>query len=352
MKTVGILYGGKSSEHEVSIRSAFSVMKGIDYDKYQIIPIYINMQGEWLKGGTLSAPPVQEKDLRFLSGLPFDVLQMKKTMDVAFPLTHGPNGEDGTLQGLLEMSGVAYVGCGVSASSLGMDKVLMKTIFASAGLPQCPFLSFHELEFKRDISAVIERIEEELHYPVFVKPACLGSSVGISKVAKREDLKKALDLASSYDRKVVVEAFVRGRELEIGVLGNDYPITSEVGEVSTTSDFYDYETKYNKPDATKIDIPAQIPNSIKKEISDLAIQAFAVLGCRGLSRIDFFWDDVRDELYINEINTLPGFTPSSMFPALFQAAGVSYPDLLTRLFEHAIDWKEQSHPLHTAEKLD
>lgn len=336
-KNVGLLYGGKSSEHEVSIRSAFSIMKAIDYNKYNVVPIYINLEGEWLKGETLEQSPKAEESLRFLSSLPFDIFKLKKEVDVVFPVLHGPNGEDGTLQGMLEMLDVPYVGCGVIGSSVGMDKVLMKTLFSTVGLPQCHYLSFTRKDLENHLSETLDSVETEINYPIFVKPANLGSSVGISKVYNREELSVALLFASQFDRKVIVESFVKGRELEIGVLGNEELLTSEVGEVSTSADFYDYEAKYKNETVTKIQIPADIPQEVKNRISYLAKESFKVLECWGLSRVDFFWNEDTNEIYINEINTLPGFTPVSMYPMLFKEVGVGYAELVERLLELGVE---------------
>lgn len=352
-KTLGIIYGGKSSEHEVSLRTAFSIMEAIDYLRYEVVPIYIDIEGQWAKGEKLTAKPLSVESLRLEENKnSFSVFALKQELDVFFPVVHGPFGEDGTLQGMLEMIDVPYVGSDVLASAVGMDKVMMKNLFEIVSLPQCKFLWFTRKEISLNSISIGEQIEESLGYPCFVKPVNLGSSVGISKAKDRESLLKALALAASYDRKVIIEEFVEGRELEIGVLGNEELKTSVVGEIISAGEFYDYAAKY-KNIGTKLEIPAKVPASVVERIEETAKRAFLVLECSGISRIDFFWDDKEDKVYINEINTMPGFTPFSMYPLLFKKAGISYPELIEELIQLALErYEERQQNQITVESLE
>lgn len=352
-RMLGVIYGGKSSEHEVSLRTAFSIMEAIDYGKFDVIPVYIQLDGTWIKGDTYTRKPESVTILRLTDenrSLP--VFELSKEIDVFFPVIHGPYGEDGTLQGMLEMLDVPYVGCGVLSSSMGMDKVMMKKVFASVDLPQCHFLSFTRKEISTSLTFITEDIERELGYPCFVKPVNLGSSVGISKAKNRESLENALQLAAKYDNKVIIEQLVLGREVEIGVLGNENLKTSVVGEVRSVGEFYDYAAKY-KNIGTELDIPAKIPTQVAEGIADMAKKAFSALECSGLSRVDFFWNEETDSLYINEVNTMPGFTPFSMYPMLFKEAGLPYAQLIEELIELALDrYEEKKKNQVTAESLD
>ncbi|UFJ43161.1 D-alanine--D-alanine ligase [Brevibacillus humidisoli] len=349
---LGIVYGGKSSEHEVSLRTALSVIQAVDPDKYEILPIYIRLDGNWVKGEAAAGLPQSVEALR-LEGKQSSaadgqagqmvqsgkrdaapVLSLGEEIDVIFPVVHGPNGEDGTVQGLLELANLPYVGSGVMASAVGMDKWMMKNIFAQAGLPQGKYLGILRSRLESAPDEVVREIEEELGYPCFVKPANMGSSVGISKAKDREQLLEALKLAASFDRRLIVEAFVEGRELEIGVLGNEQVVTSVVGEVIATKEFYDYEAKY-KGAGTELQIPANVPQHVADRIAELAVQAFHTIDASGLSRVDFFWNEAVDRLYINEVNTMPGFTPYSMYPMLFAEAGIPYSELIDRLVQLA-----------------
>ncbi|MGM0713119.1 D-alanine--D-alanine ligase [Brevibacillus parabrevis] len=338
---LGIIYGGKSSEHEVSLRTALSIMKAVDANKYEVTPIYVQLDGTWVKGDAFAGQVPQNIDtLRLASGDPakksdslFDIAEQ---VDVIFPVVHGPNGEDGTIQGLLELVNLPYVGTGVMASAVGMDKWMMKTVFAQAGLPQVKYVGFLRSQWEKGPEEVAETIERELGYPCFVKPANMGSSVGISKAKNRAELVTAINLAARFDRRLIVEEFVSVRELEIGVLGNEELVTSVVGEIIAAKEFYDYEAKY-KGAGTELSIPAVVPAHVAEGISDIAKKAFQALDGSGLSRVDFFWDEKNDQLYINEVNTMPGFTPFSMYPMLFQAAGVGYSELIDRLVQLAIE---------------
>lgn len=352
IRILGLIYGGKSSEHEVSLRTAFSILEAIDYQKYHVLPIYIQLDGEWKAGEIYSDKPQRVEELRIIQDDQISLFDLAKKTDVIFPVIHGPYGEDGTLQGLLEMIDVPYVGCGVLASSMGMDKVMMKKIFASVNLPQCKFLSYSRKEINSSLSKIAIQIEEELGYPCFVKPANLGSSVGISKGKDKKSLEEALRLAAKYDKKVIIEAFVEGREVEIGVLGNQHLKTSVVGEVHSVGEFYDYAAKY-KNIGTKLDIPAQVPDSVVQRMEQMAKTAFNALECSGLSRVDFFWNEKTDQLIINEINTMPGFTPFSMYPMLFKEAGISYPQLIEELIQLALErYEEGKQNQINAESLD
>ncbi|MBG9587334.1 D-alanine--D-alanine ligase [Cytobacillus firmus] len=346
MKTkVGLLYGGKSAEHKVSMQTAMAVIKALDLEKFEIHPIYISEEGRWVKGPQLQGPVSNVKELEFSQGeaLPptalaptlFQDTQEKGPFDVIFPLLHGPNGEDGTVQGLLELLNLPYVGNGVLASSAGMDKVIMKNIFAQAGLPQVKYVWFIRSEWENGTEAAYEKVEKELGYPCFVKPANLGSSVGISKCMNRSELEGAFKEAFQFDRKIIIEEGVTAREIEAGVLGNDNPECSVAGEIVPKVEFYDYKAKYEDGDTALI-IPAEISESEYSELSDMAIKAFKALDCSGLVRADFFLTR-EGKLYINEVNTMPGFTPFSMFPLLWKHTGVEYPQLIEKLVNLAIE---------------
>ncbi|KAF6600840.1 MULTISPECIES: D-alanine--D-alanine ligase [Bacillus] len=347
MKTsLGLVYGGKSAEHNVSLQTALAVTKALNTEKFDIHPIYITEKGEWQRGPLLTEPVSNVKMLQLeqngesfaLSALNREMFpeaspDEKAPIDVVFPLLHGPNGEDGTIQGLLELLNVPYVGNGVLASSAGMDKVIMKHLFAQAGLPQAKYAAFLKKDWKQTPDSCLQQVEEELGYPCFVKPANLGSSVGISKCRNREELEKAFELAFEYDRKIVVEEGIAGREIEIGVLGNDEPKCSAVGEIAPKTDFYDYKAKYEDGD-TDLMIPAQVTDEQYAVISEMAIKAFKAIDGSGLVRADFFLTN-DGQVLINEVNTMPGFTPFSMFPLLWKEAGVDYSDLIEQLVELA-----------------
>ena len=341
---LGLLYGGKSAEHKVSMQTALAVIKALDSSKYDIHPIYINEEGEWIKGPQIQGPVESVKQLEFdaasqvvqTTGFNSIIAQgSDKAFDVVFPLLHGPNGEDGTVQGLLELLNIPYVGNGVLASSAGMDKVIMKNIFAQAGLEQVGYVSYLRSEWSGNEEKVCGEVEEALGYPCFVKPANLGSSVGISKCENAKELFKAFEEAFQFDRKVIVEEGVTAREVEIGVIGNDYPECSVAGEIIPKKDFYDYKAKYEDGD-TALVIPAEITKDEYQMLHDMAIKAYKALDCSGLVRADFFL--TRDgKAYINEVNTMPGFTPFSMFPLLWNHTGVEYPQLIERLINLALE---------------
>ncbi|GIO37825.1 D-alanine--D-alanine ligase [Paenibacillus antibioticophila] len=338
--TVGLIYGGKSGEHEVSLQTAFAVSKAFDYDKYELIPFYITKQGTWKVGQTMTAPfrALDQLELDNGAGDTGAAVQMlfqgltsgEQAIDIAFPLLHGTNGEDGTIQGLFEMANLPYVGAGVLASAAGMDKVIMKKLFAEAGLEQCKYCYFNSSEWESRQEVLVHGIEEKLGYPCFVKPANLGSSVGISKAKTRDELVQAIEFALRYDVKVIVEEFVDAREVEVGILGNDEPLASVPGEIVSSSEYYDYSAKYSDGKSQMI-IPAQIDTELADRIREVGVQAFKAIAGNGLCRADFFVKKSDNTIWINEVNTMPGFTPYSMYPLLWRETGVSYEALLDRL---------------------
>ncbi|APP14546.1 D-alanyl-alanine synthetase A [Bacillus altitudinis] len=355
--SLGLVYGGKSAEHNVSLQTALAVTKALNTEKFDIHPIYITEEGEWLRGEKLTEPVSNVKMLQFEQNaktfLPTSLNESMfpqpasadEKIDVVFPLLHGPNGEDGTMQGLLELLNIPYVGNGVLASAAGMDKVMMKDVFAQAGLAQAKHLSFSKKDYEKAISDSLEQVEAVLGYPCFVKPANMGSSVGISKCRSKEELQAAFDLAFQYDRRVVVEEGVVGREIEIGVLGNDEPKCSVVGEIAPKTDFYDYKAKYEDGD-TDLIIPASVSEEEYKTIHDMAIKAFKAIDGSGLVRADFFLTE-EGEVLINEVNTMPGFTPFSMFPLLWKHTGVEYPELIEKLVSLAIERHQEKQTIKT-----
>ncbi|MEC2304289.1 MULTISPECIES: D-alanine--D-alanine ligase [Heyndrickxia] len=341
-KKICLLYGGKSAEHEVSLQTAKAVIQALDHEKYDIYPIFITTEGDWIKGPLLTGPVETVKQLEFHDGkkmapnaLSTTVSDEKGGYDVIFPLLHGPNGEDGTVQGMLELLNLPYVGNGVLASSAGMDKVIMKNLFAQAGLDQVKYVSFIRSEWEKAPETCFQQVEEKTGYPCFVKPANLGSSVGISKCKNRTELEAAFQEAFQYDRKIIVEEGVTAREIELGVIGNDDPQCSVAGEIVAKKDFYDYKAKYEDGETALI-IPAEISETVYKKCTEAAITAFKALDCSGLVRADFFVTE-DERVIINEINTMPGFTPFSMFPLLWKEAGLDYPQLIEKLIELALE---------------
>ena len=343
MKTkLGLVYGGKSAEHEVSLSTARAVIQAVDFERFEVIPVYITYDGEWRKGQSLKEPVKTIEELR-LAGSGEDKPNSVHDFlnggaglpDVIFPLLHGTNGEDGTVQGFFEVMNIPYVGNGVLASSAGMDKVSMKQLFAHVGLNQVPYVHFVRSGWKQERQKLINQMEQELGWPMFVKPANLGSSVGISKVTDHDSLIEAVDLALKFDRRVIVEQGVTAREIELSVKGNDNPICSVPGEIKPVTDFYDYEAKY-KDGSTELIIPAEVTPEMAEMIEDMAIRAFKVLDCSGLVRADFFVT-ADNKVLINEVNTMPGFTPTSMFPLLWQNSGVTYSELIDELIELALE---------------
>ncbi len=367
--TVGVIFGGRSGEHEVSLVSAQSIIKALDPHKYDVIPIGISKRGTWLVGADPKGFLPEPDGPRQLEGQTADgkkaaagqaapamgqtgligdpshrgLVLLEKTrptdrvkLDVLFPVVHGTYGEDGTLQGLLEMADIPYVGCGVLASALGMDKTAAKRVFRDAGLPIGDFREVLRRDIKTRTTAVVAELEAQFTYPCFVKPVNSGSSVGVSKAHDRGELVKALHLAAKYDRKVLVEEFIDGRELEVSVLGNDDPIASVPGEIVPCNEFYDYNAKYidNKSD---LHIPADLPPDKTEEIRALAVRAFKAVDGAGMARVDFFQERSTGRLILNEVNTIPGFTSISMYPKLWEATGIGYSELVDRLIRLALE---------------
>lgn len=350
-KNLAVLFGGQSGEHDVSLRSAFSIMSVVDPDHYNTIPVGITPDGLWLAGGN-PLKTLQEKNypgdccmatIVTNPAAPGLLLWRENEagekqlvdfikIDIVFPVLHGPYGEDGTVQGLLEMAGIPYVGSGVLASALGMDKVAMKNSFIRHGLPVGQFVYFKQNEWAKSRDVPIQIIENKIGYPCFVKPANLGSSVGISKIYRRADLGKGLDEAFLYDEKVIVEAHIPGREIECSVLGDLEAASSVLGEIIPSNDFYDYNAKYID-DRSVLIVPVKLPEEVEKETRRLAVAAFQVIGCCGMARVDFFVEGER--VVINELNTIPGFTSISMYPKLWEASGMAYKKLVKRLIELA-----------------
>lgn len=362
-RKVGLLFGGCSGEHEVSITSARAIAsaleQGANQAKYEILPIYIDKSGTWQSSNLAQQVLTSGKPLLLkaeettavsentskLTTTGFSALSSPgqnfsySEIDVWFPVLHGPNGEDGTVQGLLSLMNVPFVGSGVLGSALGMDKIAMKMAFTQAGLPQVDYVAVNRSQIYSNpciYPKLCDDLEAKLGYPCFVKPANLGSSVGIAKVRSRAELESALDNAASYDRRIVVEAGINAREIECAVLGNEHPQASVVGEITFASDFYDYETKYTEG-AAQLHIPANVPQAIASRIQEMAIEAFMAVDAAGLARVDFFYLEDTAEIFINEINTLPGFTATSMYPRLWAHSGVSFPKLVDRLVELAIE---------------
>ncbi len=349
---VAVLFGGQSGEHDVSLRSAQAILRHIDRERFEPVPIGITRDGQWLVGGD----PLRE--LAAQSRLPLEgihdaeplagdgstgvrVLRAPEPLwsgefDVVFPVLHGPYGEDGTIQGLLELVGVPYVGCGVLASAVAMDKPTAKRLFASVGLDQARWLVFTWQEWEREQAALVARIERELGYPCFVKPANLGSSVGVSKVRNRAELAAAVELANRYNRRILVEEGIDARELEVSVLGNEEPVASIVGEIVPSREFYDYEAKYIDT-GSQLLIPAPISMEQAETVRRMAVEAFRVIDGAGMARVDFFLERPTGRILINEVNTIPGFTAISMYPKLWEASGLCFRDLITRLIELALE---------------
>ena len=344
---VGVIFGGRSGEHEVSLRSAESILKSIDRAKYDVVPIGITQEGRWLASkNALALLPAKDAIQRTLaSGEPITLPAepvAQGIVDVIFPVLHGTYGEDGSIQGLLELANVPYVGAGVLGSAVGMDKDVMKRLLRDAGLPIVDYWSLR----KSEIDSFIEKRSGELPYPVFVKPANLGSSVGITKVHGPDELRKALEAAGEYDRKIVVERGVDAREIELSVLGNDDPIASAPGEILPSREFYDYKAKYQDEDSRLL-IPAPLREEQVKEAQKMALASFRVLECSGLARVDLFLERPTGKFIVNEINTLPGFTTISMYPKLWEASGIPYSELIDRLIALAFERHAEKNKLRT-----
>ncbi len=345
---IGVIFGGRSGEHEVSLVSASSIIHALDKDKYEVIPIGIAPDGRWLSSAnTMSLlktkSQLADEPERIIGPEPHrrELVSVEhnappEEIDVVFPIVHGTYGEDGTLQGLLELADIPYVGAGVLGSALGMDKVLQKKVFKQEGLPIVKYVWVLSSEVGGQPKKIIGLCEKSLRYPMFVKPANTGSSVGITKAHNRKELLNGLTLAATFDRKVIVEEGVKGvREIECSVLGNDSPIASIPGEIIPGNEFYDYDAKYVNGNSTSV-IPADLPKKAVKEIQRLAVGAFRSLDCWGMARVDFFVTS-RGKIYLNEINTIPGFTSISIYPKLWEASGLAYPDLLDKLITLAFE---------------
>ncbi len=350
---VAVIFGGRSGEHEVSLASATSIIENLDPSKYDVVPVGITKEGRWLLQGepmkvlkagyvsTGSEPSVVSITTPSTATLPVahnatDDRAPQLVAHVVFPVLHGPYGEDGTVQGLLELADVPYVGAGVVASAAGMDKAIMKALFRERGIPVVRHVVLSRRELEADPEAAMDRVEAAFGYPCFAKPANLGSSVGVSRANNRGELSAALVGAARYDRKVMVEQGVDAREIECSVLGNDDPVASVPGEVVPCNAFYDYRAKY-VDEGSKLMIPAPLPEETTREVRRLAVEAFLAVDCSGMARVDFFVERGTGKLYVNEINTIPGFTKISMYPKLWEASGLSYPALIDRLIELALE---------------
>lgn len=344
---VGVIFGGRSGEHEVSLRSAESIIRSLDPSKYDVVPIAITHEGRWLtaKNAVAMLPAGKAIEAALTKGEPLAIAPEPREnglVDVFFPIVHGTYGEDGTIQGFLELAGVPYVGAGVLGSAVGMDKDVMKRLVRDAGLPVGDFW----VTLSRDIETFVREQGPGLPYPVFVKPANLGSSVGISKAHNLKELPQALALAADFDRKIVVEKGIDAREIEISVLGNDDPQASVPGEIIPSREFYDYQSKYVDDDSRLL-IPAPLDETQVRQAQELAVRTFRVLECSGMARVDLFLEKPTGKFLVNEINTLPGFTSISMYPKLWEASGLSYSDLLDRLIMLAIERHSEKKKLRT-----
>lgn len=348
---VCVLFGGISPEYEVSLRSAESVLNNMDHDKYNIFPVGITKDGNWIlyagkdysllpSGEWLDFPENRKAVISPVRGQGLLIFEgdrvVREQIDVVFPVLHGENGEDGAMQGLLQMAGIPYVGSRVSASAVAMDKTLTKLVMDNVGITQADWMLVRNSELHNHMDSILEKIENKFVYPVFVKPAGTGSSVGVSKAGTRDELKDALLSAGVYDEKILVEEFIHGREVEIAVMGNDSPVASVVGEIDSGAEFYDYEAKYVS-DTSVAYIPARIPEYVAEELRDKAVKVYKAIGCLGLSRVDFFVTYSGDKVVFNEINTLPGFTSISMYPKLFAASGIPYSEQIDQLLSLALE---------------
>lgn len=359
---IGVIFGGKSGEHEVSLMSATSVIRAIDPEKFQVVMVGITKKGQWLlyEGPVEALIPGEwqakaEEDLRrdpahfSLCILGQGPNTLADRIDFALPILHGPNGEDGTVQGLLELLNIPYGGCGVLGAATTMDKITAKKVFAHEGIRQAPYIDLNARDLEQGTEGILTRVAAELGYPVFVKPSNMGSSVGITKVSDPEKLPEALQTAAEYDDRLLIEKGIHCRELETSVLGN-YDLTlGAVGEILPAAEYYDYNSKYFDA-ASKICIPADVPKEKKEELQDMAAKAYLSLGCQGYARIDFLMDKDTMELYLNEINAIPGFTHASMFPLLCMDIGMTYPEIIERIVElgyeryHAKNKGDDRHP--------
>ncbi len=356
MIRIGIIFGGRSGEHEISLMSATSVINALDKDKFLPVFIGITKKGDWL----LYDGPVENIEDGSWQKLAEEALaanpekygltvlgsggrSLKDRIDFALPILHGPFGEDGTIQGLFEMADIPYGGCGVLGSAAAMDKALAKEVFARENLPICRHMTLFKEEITAGLEGVVGKIEKFLPYPIFVKPANMGSSVGISKAKNGDGLKAAISEALKYDRKLVLEEGLDCREIETGILGNYSPAAAEVGEILPSEEFYSYRAKYFDGGQSKLCIPADIPEDVREEIRAIAVEAYKLLDCCGYARVDFFLERGTNKVYLNEINTIPGFTKFSMFPRLWGEAGIPYPQLIERIIELGFERYESRH---------
>jgi len=351
---VGLIFGGRSGEHEVSFCSASSIIKAIDKDKYTVVPIGITKEGRWispqdselaLQSGKIEGrntvillnDPSGRALVRIDNNQRLDKSSASERLDLIFSVLHGPYGEDGTVQGLLELADIPYVGAGVAASAISMDKDLMKIIFKQRDLPILKWMTIKRKEWQKDKEKILSLVQDDFEYPLFVKPTNLGSSVGITKVHKKEELDKAIDLASSYDRKILIEEGLEEvREIECSVLGNDEPQVSVVGEVRPAGEFYDYDSKYIDKE-TQLIVPADLSDGVSRKVQEIALRAFKAVDAAGMARVDFFVSKKENKIYLSEINTIPGFTSVSMYPRLWEASGISYAGLIDRLIQLALE---------------
>ncbi len=344
---VGVVFGGRSGEHEVSLVSATSIIKALDRKKYQVIQIGVTKNGRWIIKEplkTLKSGKIIEKGTKLLAE------EILNKCEVIFPMIHGSYGEDGTLQGMLEMAGVAYVGAGVLASAVGMDKIIQKELFAQANLPIVKYEWFLSQDWQRGHQDILRRIEKKLKYPVFTKPANSGSSVGIGKCHNYQELIQGINDATRYDRKGIVEQGIEGiREIEVSVLGNDEPKASVPGEIIASNEFYDYDAKY-VDGKSQVVIPAKLLPKTLKEVQNIAVMAFKTLDLAGMARVDFFVTKGHFQVYLNEVNTLPGFTSISMYPKLWAASGLPYPKLLDKLIKLALERHQERNKLSSSYK--
>lgn len=380
---VGVVFGGRSGEHEVSLMSAQAVMAALEKSGYEVVPLGITREGKWVTGGNPmrllegiargeaaallaeGLPPTEDASGRSRGGESASrALVASETklipgvnsggipqVDVIFPVLHGPYGEDGTIQGMLELAGVPYVGSGVLGSALAMDKAAMKAVFKAEGFPTPKHVLVMRADWQESQEDVLRCVQEEIDFPCFVKPANLGSSVGVTKVRAAEQLAHALDIACRYDRRVIVEQAIPAREVECSVLGNDRPIASLPGEIVPHREFYDYVAKYIDT-STEFIIPANLPAGTIRQIQDLAVRGFIALDCAGMARADFFVDRLSGQVYINELNTIPGFTNMSMYPKMWEASGISFPDLVDRLVQLALERHEDRARASTSYRTD
>lgn len=365
---VGLIFGGRSGEHEVSLMSARSVMEALDAERYEVVPVGITRSGQWLAGDALEAlttgtahatrpatllPDPESSALMHLerhSMRPASLSEVSQ-LDVVLPILHGPYGEDGTVQGLLELAGLPYVGAGVVGSAVGMDKAIFKHVMEANGIPILPWRLVLVSDWRSQRKAILDELDSALAYPLFTKPANLGSSVGICRCSNRTELEQGLDAAAQYDRRLIVEQGVDARELEVAVLGNDEPIASVVGEVRPRRAFYDYVAKYVSDDSELL-IPAPLEDAVAEDVRKLALKAYKAIDCAGMGRVDLLMDRNSGALYLNEVNTIPGFTRISMYPKLWEASGISYPQLLDRLIELALERHQEKKGLNTEYRVE